>query len=135
MAQGIGGNRPPATTAAAGGTQAPPPTPLPANFKASDALQGGKFTLDENTRRLAGYHEFVAMMGESHDKAISGRVETKMQSWINANPNADGKQYMDQLKKTLQIESMTQQMLKDNIKKMMDGIMNKMKEMAADRFG
>ena len=134
MAGAIGG-RPPPNTNRAATQESTPPTPLPADFKASDALQGGKFTLDENTRKLAGYHEFVAMMGESHDKAITGRVEKKMQEWINANPGKDGKAYMDQLKKTLQIETMTQQMLKDNIKKMMDDIMNKMKEMAADRFG
>ncbi|MBN1206904.1 MAG: hypothetical protein JXB05_18615 [Myxococcaceae bacterium] len=130
---GAVGRPPPTTTARAAGQTQEAPT-LPADFKASSTLQNGKYTLTEEQRKLAGYHEFIATMGESHDKAISGRVENKMQAWVNANPNAGPKEYTDQLKKTLQVESMTQQMLKDSVNKMMNDIMNKMKEMASDRF-
>lgn len=119
-----GGTTPPA----AGGTNP--------NFKASDLLQNGKFTLDfENEGVAKQYGPMLAQLGETSGKNVAAKVEQKMTEWIQAHPNADQAAVDAQLRKTLQIDTMQYKMLQDSINKMMKDIENKMKEIASDRFG
>lgn len=135
------GNRPPTPVAPqqtqqAGNTNGyDPSTIIPNDFKASDAAPGGKYTLTEDHRKAAGYHEFTAQMGETHNKAIHDRVEKKMAEWVAKNPNANKEEYTKELKRNFMVQTLVQNELKNSINKMMNEIQNKMKEMAADRFG
>ena len=105
------------------------------DFKASDALQDGRFKLDfENNDVAKSYQAFLGGMGETGAKSVSSRVENKMTDWIKSHPGADKTAFDNQLRTTLMQESMMQNMLKNSMQKMMSDIEAKMKEMASDRF-
>jgi len=104
-------------------------------FKASDALQNGRFALDfENNEVAKSYQAFLGGMGKTSATAVSTRVENKMTDWIKSHPGADKTAFDNQLRTTLMQESMTQNMLKNSLQKMMSDIEAKMKELASDRF-
>jgi hypothetical protein len=105
-------------------------------FRAADALQNGRFTLDfENNPVAKAYGPMLSQLGETTGQAVARKVEDKMTAWINAHPGADQAAFDAELRKTLQIDTMQYKMVQDSINKMMKQIEDKMKEMAADRFG
>ena len=139
MAVGAAGNRPmtaPETRTGDTTTKTPEQYPsLSPDYKISEHMRGdGKLNLDDATMPPA-YGAFLSAMGEESAKAVAARVETKMGEWVKANPNATNAQFTDQLQKTLQVQSLIQQELKNSISKMMNDLFAKMKEMNADRFG
>lgn len=128
MTTGVNGTSPTTTSAASQSTSD--------NFRASDTLQDGQFKLDfENNDVAKSYKAFIGGMGETSAKSVTSRVENKMTDWVKAHPGADKAAFDKQLKSTLMNESMAHNILKSSIQKMMSDIENKMKEMAADRFG
>lgn len=128
MTAPINGGGAPTTTAAGGATS---------NFRASDALGAdGRFTLDfENNAVAKSYGPMLAQLGETSGQAVARKVEDKMTQWIKDHPGADQAAFDAELRKNLMMDTMQYKMVQDSINKMMKQIEDKMKEMAADRFG
>jgi hypothetical protein len=116
-------------TAAAGGANSP---------TASSLLgQDGGYHIDFETEGGVGkaYGPMLAMLGETSGKTVQAKVEQKMTDWIKSHPGADKAAVEEQLRKTLQVDTMQYKLLQDGINKMMKDIEAKMKEIANDRFG
>jgi hypothetical protein len=126
---------PPSRTGDANTTMTPTRFPsLKDDYKISDHIRGdGSLNLDDATYPPE-YKIWNKSFGEQGQKSVEGRVEKSMGEWVKNNPNATKEQFTDQLKKTLQVQGLVQQEMRNSLQKFMSQMFDKMKEMASDRF-